>query len=89
MRLPFPGEVDKEVAKTPVGHVLIVLVRQVEPGSRIRAAVRCNVLPLLDDEAAAHALFEVATRREAVPPDRQALCALIEKYSVHGSQSDA
>jgi hypothetical protein len=47
------------------------------------------VLPLFDDEAAAHARFEVAMRREAVPPDRQALCALIEKYSVHGSQSDA
>ena len=28
-------------------------------------------------------------RREAVPPDRQALCALIEKYTVGGSQSDA
>ena len=35
-----------------------------------------------DDEAAAHALFEMAVRREPVPPDRQALIALIEKYSV-------
>ena len=28
-------------------------------------------------------------RRDAVPPDRQALCALTKKYTVRGSQSDA
>ena len=92
VRAPFPGECDAEAANIPAGHALIVLVRQVEPGSRIRAAVNCSVdlLPLSDDdEAAAHALFEVAVQREAVAPDRQALCALTKKYSVHGSQSDA
>ena len=89
--MPFPGEYDAEAAKTPAGHVLIVLVRQVEPGSRIRPRVylSADLLPVPDDEAAAHALFEVAMRREAMPPDRQALCALTKKYSVHGSQSDA
>jgi hypothetical protein len=83
-RKPFPGELDEEVA-------MIMLVRQVEPGRRIRAAVSCRAdwMPLPDDEAAAHALFEVAMQREAVPPDRQALCALTKKYSVRGSQSDA
>ena len=91
VRMPFPGECDAEAAETPAGHALIVLVRQVEPGSRIRPAVYLSVdlLPVPDDEAAAHALFEVAMQREAVPPDRQALCALTKKYSVHGSQSDA
>jgi hypothetical protein len=90
-RTPFPGEVDKEVAETPAGQALIMLVRQVEPGSRRRAVVflDANFLPLPDDEAVAHALFEVAVRREAVPPDRQALCALMKKYTVHGSQGDA
>ena len=39
VRMPFPGEYDEEAADAPPGHVLIVLVRQVEPGSRIRAAV--------------------------------------------------
>ena len=33
-----------------------------------------------DDEAFAHALFEVAVGREAIPPDSEALRALIEKY---------
>jgi len=90
-RMPFPGEADKEAAKTPAGHALIVLVRQVEPGTRLRAAVfvDANFLPLPDDEAVVHALFEVAVRREAVPRDRRALCALIEKYAVHRSQGDA
>ena len=89
--MPFPGEYDAEALDAPPGHVLIVLVRQVEPGSRIRPRfyLSNDLLPVPDDEAAAHALFEVAMQREAVPPDRQALCALIEKYSVHGSQSDA
>jgi hypothetical protein len=91
VRVPLPGECDAETANIPAGHALILLVRQVEPGSRIRAAVHCSVdlLPLSDDEAAAHALFEVAMQREAVPPNRQALCALIEKYTVRESQSDA
>jgi hypothetical protein len=82
-RMPFPGQVDKEVAETPAGHALIMLVRQVEPGSRRRAVVflDANFLPLPDDEAVAHALFEVAVGREAVPADRQALCNLIQKYT--------
>ena len=66
-----------------------MLVRQVEPGSRMRAGFYLNAdwLPVPDDEAFAHTLFEVAVRREAVPPDRQALCTLIEKYRAHRSQA--
>jgi hypothetical protein len=80
LRMPLPGEGDEEAAKTPAEHALILLVRQVEPGKRIRAAVSisANLLPVPDDEAAAHALFEVAMQREAVPSDRQALRALIQ-----------
>jgi hypothetical protein len=82
VRMPFPGEADKEAAETPAGQVLLMLTQQVEPGVRIRAAVTLDVgfLPLPDDEATAHALFEVAMEREAVPPDRRTLCALAEKY---------
>jgi hypothetical protein len=84
-RLPLPGELDKEGLEAALGQVLILLIRQVEPGARIRAAVTVDVdlLPIPDDEAAAHALFEVAVGREGVPPDRQALCTLIKKYAVH------
>jgi hypothetical protein len=93
MRPPFPGEVDEEAAKTPPGHALIMLVRQIEPGARQRVPFYLDtaLLPLPDDdllswcedEAVAHALFEVAVEREAVPPDQHALDALIQKYSVH------
>jgi hypothetical protein len=48
-----------------------------------------DLLPLPDDEAVAHALFEIAARREAIPPDDEALEALIKKYTtvVSGSTS--
>jgi hypothetical protein len=65
-----------------------MLVRQVQPGARLRAAVPldANLLPLPDDEAAVHALFEVAMGREALPPDRQALSTLIKKYTMEPGQ---
>ena len=55
--------------------------------ARLRAVVCLNadLLPLPDEEAVAHALLRVAGRREPVPPDRQALCALINKYTVQRS----
>jgi len=86
VRSPFPNEVEIE---TPTGYVALILVRQVEPGSRLRAAVdlNANLLPLPDDEAIAHALFETAVRREFVPPDSKALLALAEKYTAHRKSS--
>jgi hypothetical protein len=87
-RLPFPGEVDEQAAETPAGDALIMLVRQVEPGRRLRAVVflDANLLPLPDDEAAVRALFEVAMGREALPRDRQALSTLIKKYTMEPGQ---
>jgi hypothetical protein len=81
-RAAFPGEFDEQVTKTHTGQALIVLLRQVEPGSRLRTVLYLNaaLLPLLDDEAGVHAFFEIAMEREPVPPDRQALFALVEKY---------
>jgi hypothetical protein len=63
-------------------------VRQVQPGSRLRATVvlDADLLPLPDDEAIVHALFDVAVRRQAVP--RHLVCTLIAKYTT-GSQSHA
>jgi hypothetical protein len=84
VRLPFPDEADEEVAKTPAGHALIMAVRQVEPGIRIRAGFYLNaeLLPAPDDEATAHALFEIAEGREPIPPNGAARAALLEKYRV-------
>jgi hypothetical protein len=86
IRWPFPGEADAEVANTPAGTVLMMIVRQVQPGVRRRAAVFIDAefLPLPEDEAVVHALFEAVTGHEAMPADRSALYALAEKYSVRG-----
>jgi hypothetical protein len=86
VRLPFAGEVDEEVASNPAGTVLMMIVRQVKPGYRNRAAVSVDVelLPIPDDEATAYALLEAAMGREQLPPDRSALYALSKKYSVRG-----
>jgi hypothetical protein len=84
IRMPFPGEADKEAAKAPPGHALIVLLRQVEPGKRIKGGfcLNADLLPVPDDEAVAHALFEVAARHETVPRNGEALNILIAKYTV-------
>src|SRR5262245_32523191 len=68
VRMPFPGEVDKEAINAPAGHVLTMLLRQVEPGTRLKAGfyLNANLLPVPDDEAVAHALFKLAVGREAV-----------------------
>jgi hypothetical protein len=93
VRMPFPGEVDEFPAEAhekeaPAGRALIILVRQFEPGYRSRAGFYLNsrLLPVPDDEAVAHALFEVAGRREPVPSNQQAFLALVEKYTARRAQ---
>jgi hypothetical protein len=82
-RLPFAGEIAPERSgPAPEGHRLLVLLRQVEPGKRIKVGIFiANHLPPVPDiEAVAHALFDIATKREPIPPNGAAMCALIEKY---------
>jgi hypothetical protein len=83
LRPPFACESDQEA---PAGCTLLVAVRQVEPGCRLRPVVCLNtdLLPLPDDEAAAHALFEAVSGHEAMPHDHEGLNALIQKYAVGG-----
>jgi hypothetical protein len=84
MRAPFPGELDG--AKIPTDRKVIVLLRQVEPGQRLKVAFAPDVVLLPgspNDEAFTHALFEVAMGREAMPRDWRTLNALIEKYTLH------
>ena len=63
--MPFPGEVDKKMAETPAGHALIMLVRHVEPRSRLRAAfcLNADLLPLPDDKGVAHSRSPCSARR--------------------------
>jgi hypothetical protein len=81
-RFPFDGEVEAEKLVAPQGHQLLVLLRQVEPGKRIKSGffISDELLPVPDVEAVAHVLFDIATRRQPVPRNGKALCALIEKY---------
>ena len=67
-----------------------MLIRQVEPGKRIRAGffIPTQALPVPDAESVAHALFEIATGREPIPHGGEALGALIEKYTSR-SQGEA
>jgi hypothetical protein len=89
VRMPLPGEADKESAETPAGQVLIVLVRQVEPSLRIRAVVGldADLNPVPDDEAVVYALFEAVMGREPMPASSEGLRALIEKYRVVGESN--
>jgi len=81
-RFPFDGEVGPEELVAPGGHRLLVLLRQVEPGKRIKSGffISDELLQVPDVEAVAHALFDIATRRVPVPRNGKEMCALIEKY---------
>jgi hypothetical protein len=61
------------------------------PGVRNRLGYYINtaLLPLPDDEAQIHAMFEIATGREPAPTTMQALCALRDKCATHNSSSSS
>jgi hypothetical protein len=89
-RAPFPNEFDgcdERLTKVPPGRALTVLLRQVEPGTRIKTVLEFNAawLPVPNDEAVIHALFEIAAGREPVPTDDVELQTLIEKYQAQES----
>jgi hypothetical protein len=88
-RMPFAGEDFLFVTKALPGCTGIVLVRQIKPGSRQRLGfdITTALLPLPDDEAQIHALFEIASKREPAVTTVQALCALRDKYTTHNSSS--
>jgi hypothetical protein len=87
-RTPLPGEADKETAEAPPGTALVILVRQIKLGTRLRVGhiLGTNFLPVPDDEATIHALFEMAMGRETVPHDDESLRVLIEKYKMESRQ---
>jgi hypothetical protein len=52
VRPSFPGEFEGD-------HELLVIVRQIEPGQRIRLVVNLEAPPIPDVESVAHALFDL------------------------------
>jgi len=85
-RLAFPGEADAQATKAPAGTVLLMLIRQVEPGKRVRAGfyIHAELWPAPDIEAVAHLLFDIATGQQAQPRDPAERGALVEQYHVAG-----
>jgi hypothetical protein len=90
IRAPFPGELDGKVPKPPASYTPLVLLRQVQPGSRLKAVLYLppgQLLPLpmneAEVEAVMHTLFEIATGREPMPSSPPAFSALVKKYSAH------
>ena len=81
-RFPFDGEVGPEELVAPEGHRLLLLLRQVEPGKRIKTGffISNELPPVPDVEVVAHGLFDIATRRVPVPRNGEEMCTLIEKY---------
>jgi hypothetical protein len=85
-RQPMEGEAeafgfDEE---PPPGHELMMLVRQVEPGRRIRLGFYKLVgLPVPDAESLAHALCDIAARDAGTgkPVNKAELMALCERYA--------
>ena len=84
-RLVFPGETEL-AARGPAGTVLLALVRQVEPGKRVRTGffINAELWPAPDIEAIAHLLFDIATGQQAQPQDAAERSALVEQYHVAG-----
>lgn len=86
-RAPFPDELGGQ--KIPAGCRVIILVRQVAPGARMRITVdQSTDFPAPpDDEATVHALFDMQTQRRLGKPGSDAeLDALIKKYSTMRAQ---
>jgi hypothetical protein len=68
LRPLLPNEFAGDAAKLtpPPGHELQVLVRQIEPGMRIRSGFYRNLeIPIPDSEPIIRALFELMARRES------------------------
>ena len=78
----LPGAI--RTSRLPKGHELQVLVRQVEPGARVRTFFGRNLaVPIADEEAVIHALFDLVSQRPAgAAPDLDArtLKAMADSY---------
>lgn len=88
IRLEFPGEFNGQISAPPAGFVSIVVVRQLSPGFRLRSPLaHPKHFPIPEDEATAHALFDMDAQGKLGPNCGAELDALIEKYRLEGMPS--
>jgi hypothetical protein len=83
LRQLFAGEF--ETCTAPPGHELQILVRQVEPGLRIRNGFYRNLaIEIPDIEPVLHALFDLMSEREERVVSVEEVAALASKYADSG-----
>jgi hypothetical protein len=72
----------RPVIKAPDGFILILVLRQVRTGQRLKLGFTLNadLWPVPEHEAAAHVLFDIASGAQERPQDSAALADLIETY---------
>lgn len=91
LRQPIADEAEKSnfaAIDMPARHELQVLVRQIEPGQRMRVPFGRNLdVPIPDDEIVLHALFDIVVSQRGGGPaiTGEAMAAAIERYSGKGS----
>ena len=90
LRRPFEGELSslmRQPEQPPPHHETQVLVRQIEPGLRARAAFHRDLrVPVPDDESIVHAICDlIATRR---PVSVREVVELAEQYATAAKGSE-
>lgn len=80
----YPDEYGRPIPAPPAGHEVLVLVRQIEPGLRVKRSFYINQqkLPVPDSEAIVHALFDIVDEGtgSGEPIDDEKLGMLIDRY---------
>jgi hypothetical protein len=92
LRPLLPGELSSTLTddlSVPPGHELQILVRQVEPGLRVRTGFYRNLeIDIPDIEPVIHALFDLmAERRDPIPISVDEVAKLALKYARGGALS--
>jgi hypothetical protein len=91
LRRPFAGEKYYRGDRPPIApprHESQILVRQLQPGMRIRASfIRNLAIDIPDYEPILHALFDVVSSGRTTTISVEEVAALAEKYRADGSRT--
>ena len=87
VRMPYPNETPKTII-APAGYELILMLRQVEPGSRVKCGgfLKREILPVPDIEAIAHAFFDLFISSDDQPISKAQVEALVARYLSTGGR---
>jgi len=92
LRPAYPGELDDVSdlqGPVPAGHELQVLLRQVEPGKRLRTAFCRNLeMSIPDVEPVIHAIFDVVSASKGGVVSHKEVAELAQRYAAAGGSAD-